>query len=70
MFNLPFGTVGVRVSILPLRDGVKVDDALTRNVVLLVRDEGVSKLVSTQKIVIQFGIFILFCRLLIIVKII
>ena len=47
MFNLPFGTVGVRVSILPLRDGVKVDDALTRNVVLLVRDEGVSKLVST-----------------------
>ena len=43
MFNLP---VGVGVSILSLRDGVKVDDVITGSVVLLVRDKEVSKLVS------------------------
>ena len=43
MFNLP---AGVGVSILSLRDGVKIDEVITENVVLLVRDKEDSKLVS------------------------
>ena len=43
MFNLP---VGVGISILSLRDGVKVNDVITGNIVLLVRDKEDSKLVS------------------------
>ena len=47
MFNLPCVTVGVGVTILSLRDGLKVDDALAGKIVLLVRDDEVLTLVST-----------------------
>ena len=44
MFNLPWRTVGVGVTIMPLRDGVKVIDMLAGKVVLLFRDDRVSTL--------------------------
>ena len=47
VFNIPDGTVGVGVTILSLRDGLKVNDVLAENVVLLVRDDRVLTLVST-----------------------
>ena len=46
VFSIPCETVGVGVTILSLRDGIKIDDMLAGKVVLLLRDEGVSKLVS------------------------
>ena len=46
VFNLPGGTIGVGVTILSLRDGLKMDDVLAGKVVLLVRDVGVLTLVS------------------------
>ena len=47
VFNLPCGTFGVGIIILSLRNGFKVNDVLAGKVVLLVRDNGVSTLVST-----------------------
>ena len=47
VLDLPCGIVGVGVTILPLRDGFKVNDVLAGKMVLLVRDNGVSTLVST-----------------------
>ena len=49
--NIPGGTVVVGVTILLLKDGLMMDDVLA-GVVLLVRDDRVLTLVSTQKIVI------------------
>ena len=48
MFNLPWVTVGIGVTIPPLRDEVKPDEALVVKVVLLVRVRGGSTLVSTN----------------------
>ena len=42
VFSIPCETVGVGVTILSLRDGIKIDDMLAGKVVLLLRDEGVS----------------------------
>ena len=47
VFNIPDETVGVDVTILCLRDELKVNDVLAEKVVLLVRDDRVLKLVST-----------------------
>ena len=47
VFSIPCGTVGVGVTILSLRDGFKVNDALAGKVVLLVRDDRDLTLVST-----------------------
>ena len=55
VFNIPCETVGLGVTILSLRDGVKVDDVLAGKVVLLVRDDWVSILLSTKKVIIQLG---------------
>ena len=46
VFSIPCETVGVGVTILSLRNGIKIDDMPAGKVVLLLRDEGVSKLVS------------------------
>ena len=47
VFNIPCGAVGVDVTILSLRDELKVNDVLAEKVVLLVRDDRVLTLVST-----------------------
>ena len=46
VFNVPWVTVGVGVTIPPLRDEVKPDEALVEKIVLLVRVGGGSTLVS------------------------
>ena len=46
VFNIPWVTVGVGVTIPPLRDEVKPDEKLAGKVVLLVRVGGGSTLVS------------------------
>ena len=48
MFNLPWLTVGIGVTIPPLRDEVKTNEALVVKVVLLVRVGRGSTLVSTN----------------------
>ena len=46
VFSIPCETVGVGITILSLRDGIKIDDMVAGKVVLLVIDKGVSMLVS------------------------
>ena len=48
VFNIPCETFGVGITILLLTDGVKVNDVFARKVVLVVRDDEVSTLMSIQ----------------------